>query len=75
MASPVVWDKPPRAEEPVWRRRNPWLRSLCGMMCTTGQSRLRDIFLKTSNALGGRYLAELTQAKLAHLEEVRPESG
>lgn len=26
-----------------------------------GESRLRDIFLKTSNALNGRYLAELTK--------------
>lgn len=26
-----------------------------------GQSRLREIFLKTDNVIGGRYLAEITQ--------------
>ena len=28
-----------------------------------GESRLREIFLKTDNHIGGRYLAELTQGK------------
>lgn len=34
-----------------------------------GSSRLREIFLKTDNYLGGRYLAELTQELLADLEQ------
>ncbi len=29
-----------------------------------GSSRLREIFLKTDNFLGGRYLAELTKGEL-----------
>lgn len=34
-----------------------------------GQSRLREIFLKTDNLIGGRYLAELTKEVMAQLEE------
>jgi len=34
-----------------------------------GQNELRNIFLKTDNALGGRYLAELTRELLDDLEE------
>ncbi|KAJ9123270.1 hypothetical protein QFC22_001468 [Naganishia vaughanmartiniae] len=35
----------------------------------TGSSRLREIFLKTDNYLGGRYLAELTKELIADLEQ------
>lgn len=35
----------------------------------TGSSRLREIFLKTDNYLGGRYLAELTQELITDLEQ------
>lgn len=35
----------------------------------TGSSRLREIFLKTDNYLGGRYLAELTQELMTDLEQ------
>ena len=34
-----------------------------------GQSRLREIFLKTDNYLNGRYLAEITKEVIADLEE------
>lgn len=33
-----------------------------------GQSRLREIFLKTENVVGGRYLAEITQEVMSDLE-------
>ncbi len=33
-----------------------------------GQSRLRDIFLKTDNVIGGKYLAEITQEVIAELD-------
>lgn len=33
-----------------------------------GQSRLREIFLKTENVIGGRYLAEITQELMTELE-------
>lgn len=33
-----------------------------------GQSRLRDIFLKTDNFIGGRYLAEITREVISDLE-------
>lgn len=33
-----------------------------------GQSRLREIFLKSSNYVGGRFLAELTREVFADLE-------
>jgi AMP deaminase len=36
-----------------------------------GQSRLREIFLKTDNLLRGSYLAELTREVLADLEETK----
>lgn len=29
--------------------------------CTAGQSRLREIFLKTDNVISGSYLAEITK--------------
>ena len=35
---------------------------------TTGQSRLREIFLKTDNYIGGRYLAEMTREVMGDLE-------
>lgn len=35
----------------------------------TGSSRLREIFLKTDNYLGGRYLAELTKELITDLEQ------
>lgn len=34
-----------------------------------GQSRLREIFLKTDNLMGGRYLAEITQEVFRAFEE------
>ena len=41
-----------------------------------GQSRLREIFLKSSNLVGGRFLAELTREVFSDLEankyQVRP---
>ena len=36
-----------------------------------GQSRLREIFLKTNNFVAGRYLAEITQEVFSGLESVR----
>lgn len=36
-----------------------------------GQNELRTIFLKTDNAMGGRYLAELTKELLDDLEEAK----
>jgi len=33
-----------------------------------GQSRLREVFLKTDNHIGGRYLAELTREVFEDLE-------
>lgn len=34
-----------------------------------GESRLREIFLKTDNFIRGKYLAELTKEVIADLEE------
>jgi AMP deaminase len=34
-----------------------------------GESRLREIFLKTDNFIGGRYLAELTHEVMADVEQ------
>ena len=34
-----------------------------------GQSRLREIFLKTDNVIGGRYLAEITKEVIEDLEQ------
>ena len=50
----------PPACPPARRKYNP-----------LGQSRLREIFLKTDNLLRGRYLAELTREVLADLEEAK----
>ena len=44
------------------------------ILCSTlyyiiiGQSRLREIFLKTDNYIGGRYLAEMTREVMGDLE-------
>jgi AMP deaminase len=37
-----------------------------------GESRLREIFLKTDNYIKGRYLAELTQGKCPHMVRIIP---
>ena len=34
---------------------------VCVYWCTAGQSRLREIFLKTDNVISGSYLAEITK--------------
>lgn len=38
-----------------------------------GESRLREIFLKTDNYIKGRYLAELTLGNIPLLEKKLPE--
>jgi AMP deaminase len=42
-----------------------------GLFCIHrfGQSRLREIFLKTNNLIKGRYFAELTREVISDLED------
>ena len=46
-----------------------------GTLRPGGQSRLREIFLKTSNFIKGKYMAEITQELMRSLEETKYQSA
>jgi adenosine deaminase len=48
---------------------------LFGTLRPGGQSRLREIFLKTSNFIKGKYMAEITQELMRSLEDTKYQSA